>query len=80
MTNRKPSSHHQRRLQILRGMTPDQKMARVFKLNERVLNQMRAELRHQYPDISVAELHQRYLEKRIRCHQSKGCFWCEPQK
>lgn len=80
MTDPQPRSHHQRKLQILRSMTPSQKLARVFKLNERVLNQMRAELRQQYPDLSEAELHQRYLELRNRCHQSKGCIWCEPQK
>ncbi|MEX0792235.1 MAG: hypothetical protein WD045_03825 [Pirellulaceae bacterium] len=68
MTDPKPHPHHQRTLQILRQMTPEQKLAQVFKLNERVLNLMRAGLRHRYPDLTEAELHQRYLELRARCH------------
>lgn len=68
MTDRKSSFYHQRKLQILRGMTPEQKLARVCKLNERVLNQMRAGLRKQYPDLSEAELHQRFLVLRVLSH------------
>lgn len=65
---RKPRPNHQRTLSILRAMTPQQKLAQVFKLNERVLTLMRAGLKRRFPDLDEAALEKAYLKKRERCH------------
>ncbi|MDB5390484.1 MAG: hypothetical protein JWM11_6130 [Planctomycetaceae bacterium] len=65
---RKPRPNHQRTLQILRQMTPQQKLAQVFKLNERTLKLMRIGLRRRYPDLDDAAFEKVYLQMRARCH------------
>lgn len=65
---RKPRPNHQRTLQILRAMTPQQKLARVFKLNERALELMRIGLRRRFPDLDDAAFEKVYLQTRERCH------------
>ena len=65
---RKPRPNHQRTLQILRGMTPQEKLAQVFKLNERTLELMRIGLRQRHPDLDEAAFEKLYLRLRMRCH------------
>jgi hypothetical protein len=65
---RKPQPNHQRALQILRGMTPRQKLAQVFKLNERTLKLFRIGLRRRFPDLDDAAFEKLYLHMRQRCH------------
>ncbi len=67
MIDPKPRPNHLRTLQILREMTPQQKLDQVFKLNERVLNLMRAGLRHRYPDLTEQEL------RRVQMHVLPFC-------
>jgi hypothetical protein len=64
----KSRPNHQRELQILRSMTPEQKLEQVFKLNERTLELMRVGLRERFPDLDVESLHKLYLAWRARCH------------
>ncbi|MEX1231131.1 MAG: hypothetical protein WEB58_12875 [Planctomycetaceae bacterium] len=65
---RKSRPNHQRTLQILRGMTPQQKLAQVFKLNERTLKLFRIGLRGRFPDLDDAAFEKVYLQMRERCH------------
>jgi hypothetical protein len=67
----KPRANHQRTLQILRAMTPQQKLAQVFKLNERTLNLMRIGLRQRHPDLDEAAFEKLYLQMRMRCHNQR---------
>ena len=65
---RKPRPNHQRTLQILRSMTPSQKLAEVFKLNERTIRLFRIGLRRRFPDLDDAAFEKLYLQLRARCH------------
>lgn len=65
---RKLRPNHQRTLQILRAMTPEQKLAQVFKLNERTLELFRIGLRRRFPDLDDAAFEKLYLRMRERCH------------
>lgn len=65
---RKPRPNHQRTLRVLRSMTPEQKLAEVFKLNERTLALMRIGLRRRFPDLDDAALQALFLRMRARCH------------
>lgn len=65
---RKPRPNHQRTLQILRAMSPQEKLAQVFKLNERTLNLMRIGLRRRFPDLDDEAFEKLYLQMRERCH------------
>ena len=65
---RKPRPNHQRTLQILRAISPQEKLAQVFKLNERTLELMRIGLRRRFPDLEEAAFQQVYMQMRERCH------------
>jgi hypothetical protein len=65
---RKTRPNHQHTLQILRQMTPAEKLAQVFKLNERTLMLFRIGLRRRFPDLDDAEFEKVYLRMRARCH------------
>ncbi|MSR58655.1 MAG: DUF433 domain-containing protein [Planctomycetaceae bacterium] len=65
---RKPRPNHQRTLQIFRAMTPRQKLAQVFKLNERTLKLFRVGLHRRFPELDAAAFEQVYLQMRERCH------------
>ena len=67
-TMRKPRPNHQQTLQILRSMTPSQKLAEVFKLNERTIRLFRIGLRRRFPDLDDAAFEKLYLKMRARCH------------
>jgi len=64
----KPRPNHQRTLQILRKLTHREKLAQVFKLNERTLKLMRIGLRLRFPDLDDAAFQSVYLQMRERCH------------
>ena len=66
--DRKPDLNHQRRLRVLRSLTPQQKLDQVFQLNERTLKLFRIGLRQRFPDLSEEEFEALYLQMRARCH------------
>ena len=66
--SKKPRPNHQRTLEILRRMTPQEKLAQVFKLNERTLKLMRIGLRRRFPDLDDAAFEKVYRQMRERCH------------
>jgi hypothetical protein len=65
---RKERPNHQVELKILRSMTPQQKLAQVFKLNERTRMLFRIGLRRRFPDLDDVEFEKVYLQMRMRCH------------
>jgi len=68
---RKPRPNHQRTLQVLRAMTPQQKLEHVFKLTERSLMLMRIGLRRRLPDLDPAVFEKVYLQLRERCRSRR---------
>jgi two-component sensor histidine kinase len=52
-------------LDIQRRMTPEEKIARVFELSERVKAMAEAGLRHRYPDASDEEIRMRAIRQRL---------------
>jgi hypothetical protein len=64
----KPKPNHQAYLQILRSMTLDQKLAKVFELSELGKALFRDGVRLRYPDATPEELHQIYLNGLAKCH------------
>ena len=64
----KPRPNHQLTLRILKAMTPAQKLAQVFKLNERTLKLFRIGLRRRFPHLDDAAFEKLYLQMRARCH------------
>ena len=64
----KPRPNHQRYLEILRGMTAEQKLQIVFDLTETAKALFRAGLRRRFPDATDEELHRIYLERLEKCH------------
>ena len=64
----KPRPNHKRYLEILRGMTAEQKLQKVFELSEMVKSLFREGLRKRFPDATEEELHRIYLERLEKCH------------
>ncbi len=64
----KPRPNHRRYLEILRGMTVEQKLQKVVELSETGKSLFRAGLRKRFPDATEEELHRIYLERLAKCH------------
>ena len=64
----KPRPNHRAYLEILRSMTPDQKLQTVFELSELGKSLFLDGLRVRFPDASREELHQIYLDRLEKCH------------
>lgn len=64
----KPRTNRAIELAILRGMTPEERIAQAFKLTERARRLMMQGFRNRFPELSDHELHQLYLKRLARCH------------
>ena len=64
----KPRPNHRIYIEVLRRMTVEQKLQRVFELSEMVNSLFREGLRKRFPDASEEELHRIYLERLEKCH------------
>jgi hypothetical protein len=64
----KPRPNHRRYLEVLRGMTAEQKLQIVFELSEMTKSLFREGLRKRFPDATEQELHRIYLERLEKCH------------
>jgi Rv0078B-related antitoxin len=64
----KPRPNHRRYLEILRGMTAEQKLQIVFDLTETVDSLFREGLRRRFPDATEEELHRIYLKRLEKCY------------
>ena len=66
----KPQPNHERYLEVLRRMTPEQRMLKAFELTEMTRRLLRDGLRASFPDLTTEELHHKYLEQLRKCHNS----------
>lgn len=64
----KPRPNHGIYIQILRRMTVEQKLRKVFELSEMTRSLFREGLRKRFPDLTEEEFHRIYLERLEKCH------------
>jgi hypothetical protein len=64
----KLQSNRQRYLQLLRGMTPAQRLAKAMELSELGKRLLLHGLRRRFPDADERRLHALYLARIARCH------------
>lgn len=64
----KPRPNHRRYIQVLRQMTPEQRLAKAFELSEMGKRLFRQGLRQRFPDLDEQAFHQLYLERLEKCH------------
>jgi hypothetical protein len=64
----KPRHNRRRHLQILRSLSPDDKLRQAFELSDLVRQLFYEGLRRRYPDHPPERLHQLYLERLAKCH------------
>lgn len=65
----KPRPNHQRYLQTLRRMTPEQRLLKAFELSAFARDLFLSGLRRRFPDASEEELRRIYLERLVQCHK-----------
>ena len=64
----KKRSNHSRYIQILRDMTPEERLMQAFELTEFARELFREGLRHRFSDMPEGELKKMYLERLDKCH------------
>ena len=64
----KPQHNRKRIIEILRAMTPEQRINKAFELSDMTKRLFRQGLREVNPTLSETEFHQLYLKKMARCH------------
>jgi hypothetical protein len=63
MHDMKPTPNRQRYLEVLRGMTPEQRLAKAFELSRFARDLFREGLKTRYPELNEADLHELYLAR-----------------
>jgi hypothetical protein len=66
--NPKPRPNHQRYLEVLRAMTPEQRLQKAFELSAFTKALFREGLRKRFPSASEAEFRQILLARLAKCH------------
>ncbi len=64
----KPRPNHKRYIEILRSMTPEQRLQKAFEMSAFGKALFKKGLRERFPDLSEAEFHQLYLDRLAKCH------------
>lgn len=65
--NLKPRPNHHLYLDILRRMTPAQRLQKSFELTELSRQLLKDGLRNRHPEMSADQLHALYLQRLERC-------------
>ncbi len=65
---KKPQPNRSLYIQILRQMTPEQRLRKAFELSEMSKDLFKQGLRKRFPDLSEEEFHKLYLERLEKCH------------
>jgi len=68
MRDPKPRPNDELYLSILRSMTPEQKLMKVFELNAMGRELLRAGLRKRNPGLAEEEIEKLVVETEIKCH------------
>jgi hypothetical protein len=66
----KPKPNEKLYLEVLRRMTPEQRLRQAFELSEMTRQLFHYGLRQRFPDLSEQELHNLFLERLAECHNS----------
>jgi hypothetical protein len=66
----KPRPNHARYLEVLRSMTPADRLLKALELSEMSRELFRIGLRKRFPDLSEVELHALYLRRLELCRNS----------
>ncbi|HVA50246.1 MAG TPA: hypothetical protein VNH11_28080 [Pirellulales bacterium] len=61
----KPRPNHRRYIEVLRKMTPEQRLAKAFELSE-MLKELR--LRERFPELDEAAFHRLFLDRLAKCY------------
>ena len=69
-TKLKTQPNRARYINVLRAMTPAQRLSKASELSEMTHEALRVGLRQRFPSASEAELHALYLERLERCRRS----------
>jgi len=64
----KPRPNDAQYLEVLRRMSPADRLRKAFELTELSRKLLRAGLRERFPDLSDDELHRLFLEQLAACH------------
>jgi hypothetical protein len=64
----KPRRNHRKYLEVLRRMTPAQRLQKAFELSEFTKKLFIHGLRKRFPDLSEEEFHKLLLERLEKCH------------
>ena len=70
MIDPKPRPNHQLYLEVLRKMTPEQRLLKAFELSEFTKTLFKHGLRLRFPDATPEELHQIFLRQLAKCHNT----------
>jgi hypothetical protein len=60
--------NHKKYIEILKKMSPEQKLLKMFELSEYSKKLFWYGLKNKYPDLADDKLKKIYLEKLIKCH------------
>jgi hypothetical protein len=64
----KTHPNRQRYYQILKAMSPEDRLKKAFELSELANSALLAGLRNDHPDLTDDELDRLYRERRLQCH------------
>ncbi len=65
---KKPDPNHKKYIEVLRNMTPEQRVRRTFELSDYVRGLFYQGLKQAFPELSEEELHKLYLKRLEKCH------------
>ena len=66
--DKKPRPNHAKTIEVLRAMTPEQKLQKVFELGAFAKEAFRQGLKSRFPHLSDEEFHALYLKRLALCH------------
>jgi hypothetical protein len=64
----KPRPNRRLYLQVLKRMTPSERLLKAIELSETGKELFRSGLRKRFPDLDEAAFHKLYLERLAKCH------------
>lgn len=64
----KPRPNHEHYIEVLRRMTPQQRLKKCFELSDLTKRLLWRAIRRANPDLSDAEVHEKYLRQLDKCH------------
>ena len=66
----KPRPNHKRYVEILRRMTPEERLEKSFELTEYARQLLKDGLRQRHPGLSEPQVHELYVNRLRQCHNA----------